>query len=451
MDADGHAEGRRAHARAGPRSRRRLHRRRGAHAPGAEQPGQQRGEVHRKRAGPLHHGRHGTEDGVDIAAGLKAEHGAAIVEQVELDVAAATDQLFLALRVGPGLVHPAGDDLRIDLEEGLADRLGEGEVLLPVAAVVVVVEDAAGAARLVAVGQEEILVAPVLVFGVPRRVEGVAGALHGGVEVDGVGVVVATVRVQHGRQVAAAAEPGLGRRDQPGVHVHGGHARADGVADQADAGGVEARVFLCPRHLLGVVGGEGSVDGRAVDADLFEQAAAHHAHDAAAAFLAVPGGADEAAGFAGEQFGGGGVFQRLETGVDLVAQGLEPDAGALAALNHQGGVSLDHEGFNHDAAFLNSPAGRYTNGSLCGPAVPACRTRKKQRRGRPGLPSISKRGNHDPHRPERQTARQSAGRRLHRRPGGTGSGSNPAARGAGDADSEAHAPDRRAQRPAVGL
>src|SRR5690606_22262397 len=55
--------------------------------------------------------------------------------------------------------------------------------------------------------------------------------------------------------------------------------------------------------------------------------------------------------------GGGGVFQRLETGVDLVAQGLEPDAGALAALNHQGGVSLDHEGFNHDAAFLNSPAG----------------------------------------------------------------------------------------------
>src|SRR5690606_15873388 len=366
-----------------------------------------------RRLGPLHHGRHGAEDRLDIAAGLQPEHGAAVVEQVELDIAAAPDQLFLALRVGPGLLHAAGDDVRVDLQEGLADGLGEGEVPLPVAAVVVVVEDAAGAARFIAVGQEEILVAPLLVFGVPGRVEGVAGALHGGVEVDGVGVVVAAVRIQHGRQVAAAAEPGLRRRDQAGVHVHGGHARADRMADQADAGGVEARVFLGARHVPGVVGGAGPVDGRAVDADLFEQAAAHHAHDAAAAFLAVPGRADETAGLAGEQFGGGGVFQRLETGVDLVAQGLEPDAGALAALNHQGGVSLDHEGFNHDAAFLNSPAGcaddslmpqagaggldpdhnplasrRYTNSSLRGPAVPACRTRKKQRRWRPGGPSI---------------------------------------------------------------
>ncbi|MNT52199.1 hypothetical protein D3C72_1892100 [compost metagenome] len=130
--------------------------------------------------------------------------------------------------------------------------------------------------------------------------------------------------------------------------MHRRHARADRVADQADAGGVEARVFLGAGHVLRIVGGEGSVNGRAVDADLFEQTAVHHTHDAAAAFLAVPGRAHEAAGLAGEEVGGGGVLQGLETGVNLIAQGLEPDAGALAMLDHQGGGLLDHQGFNHD-------------------------------------------------------------------------------------------------------
>ncbi|MNJ45501.1 hypothetical protein D3C77_405990 [compost metagenome] len=137
--------------------------------------------------------------------------------------------------------------------------------------------------------------------------------------------------------------------------MHRGHARADRVADQADARGVEPRVVLGAGHVLGVVGRKGPVHGRAVDPDLLEQAAVHHAHDAAAALGPVPGRADEAAGLAGEQLGGGGVLQGLQGSVNPVAQGLEPDAGALAALNHQGGVSLDHEGFNHGAAFLNSP------------------------------------------------------------------------------------------------
>ncbi|MNW12246.1 hypothetical protein D3C71_2098840 [compost metagenome] len=74
----------------------------------------------------------------------------------------------------------------------------------------------------------------------------------------------------------------------------------------------------------------------------------HHAHDAAAALLALPGGAHEATGLSGEEVGGRGVFQCLETGVDLITQGLEPDAGALAVLDHQGRGVLDHQGFNHD-------------------------------------------------------------------------------------------------------
>ena len=48
----------------------------------------------------------------------------------------------------------------IDLQERQADIAGEGEIGVGVAGEVVVEEDAAGAARLVAVRQEEVAVAP---------------------------------------------------------------------------------------------------------------------------------------------------------------------------------------------------------------------------------------------------------------------------------------------------
>ena len=53
-------------------------------------------------SGPADFGRHGGQDRLDVAAGLEAEHGAAVVEQVELDVAAAADQLLVAVGLGPG-------------------------------------------------------------------------------------------------------------------------------------------------------------------------------------------------------------------------------------------------------------------------------------------------------------------------------------------------------------
>ena len=73
------------------------------------------------------------------------------------------------------------------MEEGAADVLGEGEILPDVSGVDVVVEDAAEAAGFVAVGQEEVLVAPLLVGRVvagPGAAVGVAvaGVLVGGVE-----------------------------------------------------------------------------------------------------------------------------------------------------------------------------------------------------------------------------------------------------------------------------
>src|SRR5262245_15561785 len=132
---------------------------------------------------PHHLGRQRHQDCIGVAAGLQAEQGPAVIEQVELDIAAAADQLPPALLVGPVAAHVAAHDLGIDREERLADRAGEAEVLGPVAAVEVVVEDAAEAARLLPVRQMEIVVAPLLVAWIVAGIEAVAGTLERGMEV----------------------------------------------------------------------------------------------------------------------------------------------------------------------------------------------------------------------------------------------------------------------------
>ena len=47
---------------------------------------------------------------------------AAIVQKVELDIAAAPFGLFVAFRLGPGFAHAAADDLRLDVAERLRPR-----------------------------------------------------------------------------------------------------------------------------------------------------------------------------------------------------------------------------------------------------------------------------------------------------------------------------------------
>src|SRR5438128_422734 len=92
---------------------------------------------------PLRFGRHRRQDRLHIAAGLQPEDGAAVVEQVEFDIAAAPDQLLLAVFSAPASRKIAPDDFRIDLQEGAADVLREGEVGVPIPAIVPVIEDAA--------------------------------------------------------------------------------------------------------------------------------------------------------------------------------------------------------------------------------------------------------------------------------------------------------------------
>src|SRR6185436_19194693 len=104
---------------------------------------------------PLRNRRHGRQNAFDIATGAQAEMGTAVIEQIELDIAAAPLGLFVTFLGGPGFAHAAADDLRLDIQKSFAHGLGESKVPLPIAAVVMVVKDAAHAAGLTAMRQPE--------------------------------------------------------------------------------------------------------------------------------------------------------------------------------------------------------------------------------------------------------------------------------------------------------
>ena len=149
-----------------------------------------------------------------------------------------------------------------------------------VAAEVMVEEDAAGAARLVAVRQEEVAVAPGLELRIVAGVVAVAGGLERGMEI---GRVLHRFRClgPHRRQVAAAAEPALGGDQHPRVEVRRRHARALHVRDQADAARPEPRILLGAGDLARNSGLNSPHDGGDVHPHLLEHPPAHHAHYAA--------------------------------------------------------------------------------------------------------------------------------------------------------------------------
>ena len=102
-----------------------------------------------------------------------------------------------------------------------------------------IVENAADAARDMAVGKPEIFLRPFRKARIEGRVVRGAGGAQPGVE--GLGVLGDGDR---GIEVGAAAEPALRRRQEAGVHMDRGDMRVGHVRDQADAGGEEARVLF---------------------------------------------------------------------------------------------------------------------------------------------------------------------------------------------------------------
>ena len=153
----------------------------------------------------------------------------------------------------------------------------------------VVVEDAADAARLLAVRQEEIVVAPGLEARIVGRVVAVAGRR-------------ATRRGRPRASSTAAGDRGASasgrrrRRTSPCVvtsmRVFICTAGTRGLcmcATRLMPRGPEARILGGARDLRAEVRAELAPDGRDVDADLLEHPAVHHAHHAAAAVAAILG------------------------------------------------------------------------------------------------------------------------------------------------------------------
>ena len=71
---------------------------------------------------------------------------------------------------------------RVNIEEGFAHRLREGEIFFPVAGIDIIIKNPADAARLIPVFQEKILIAPFFVFGIIFRIKQVTGGFESGMK-----------------------------------------------------------------------------------------------------------------------------------------------------------------------------------------------------------------------------------------------------------------------------
>src|ERR1700730_7119036 len=311
------------------------------------------------------------QDRLDIAAGLQAECGAAVVEQVELDIAAAAHELVASLLRRPGLPHPVPHDGREDGEEGVPDRSDKGEVAFPVAAVQVIEEDPARPARFAAVLQKEVLVAPLLEAGIAVGAVGRAGAGESRMKLTD----RHRIGVDRG-DVGAAAEPRLRRHDVTSVHMYRWNQRRAHMSDERDAARPEPRVVLGPGNGVAELGRKFAVDGRNVDPDFFEDPPAHDRDRPAAPARPLPFGALEAAGRSlGRALAGEFILDRLEGRADSVAQSGKPclGRGATGWIEEKGG------GFGHRSG--NSWVWRSASASAMAPARATLSDRAGRRKG----------------------------------------------------------------------
>src|SRR5262249_304373 len=103
-------------------------------------------------------------DGFGASAGLQTERSSTVVYQIEFDITPAPIQLELPLTLAPLLLPPARNYGQIGVEEMIADTALIGEAALEAPRIQVAEEQAADARGLVAMLEEEIPVAPLLVL-----------------------------------------------------------------------------------------------------------------------------------------------------------------------------------------------------------------------------------------------------------------------------------------------
>ena len=134
----------------------------------------------------------------------ETKRGAAVMNKVELDVAAAAQLLPFFLLRGEGHVFAPGDEGQVRREKGPSAVLHKAEDLLWVVfrRVEVIEEYSPDAARFFAVRDVEIFVAPTFEARVVALVVFVAGFFDGLVEMDGV-----FVEEIGRRQIGSAAKP----------------------------------------------------------------------------------------------------------------------------------------------------------------------------------------------------------------------------------------------------
>jgi hypothetical protein len=195
-----------------------------------------------------------------------------------------------------------------------------------VAAIQIIVENAADAAGLAPVRDEEVTVAPFLVFLIGTRWMAVTTSLQRRMEVSG----ILFIR-KHRVQIRAAAKPALGCYNHACVHVDGRDKGRLHMRHQRNAAGPELPViFGGARDLLAEIVAELAEHGGNIDADLFEHAAPHDRHFAAAprfsGIIAVPQLALEASGGLVLQLGARQfILQPFKLGTYSITQGFEPD------------------------------------------------------------------------------------------------------------------------------
>src|SRR5258708_329424 len=151
---------------------------------------------------PADQRRHGHQDRCGAPARLQAEQRAAVVNQVEFHISAATVELKVALPLAPGHPPAALQNGHVGGKKMIADASREAEGMVEALVGVVVEEQTADAACFVTMRQEEIAVAPGLVFLVHAGPEGLAGRPGGAMPEQDV-FVDPPVR----REIEAAAEP----------------------------------------------------------------------------------------------------------------------------------------------------------------------------------------------------------------------------------------------------